>query len=119
MRYQVIMSNRQTINIFISRDTDSDPAVIEYNKYLSAYNVEAVGDGKFYSIRNILGTSSVKHIATDPTVKEIDQRAANFLIDGEIHKCIVYFTTTGSPGYKFNIFCLDTETLTLYELFEE
>jgi hypothetical protein len=71
------------------RNTDTDKSIIQPNQYIEAHNVELVGDGKFFALQNINGTTGLIQMAGPGRVlKTIPSR---YLIDGEYQECITIF----------------------------
>lgn len=108
---------RRTINNFLrGRNLDDSKAIISQDQYLEAHNLELVGDGVFNSLQNIKGTTNLKDIITDSSIKEIGAFAVKFLIEGESKRCNLYFTISST---LFKIWAYDIDGDTLYELYEE
>ena len=108
---------RYTRNSFESgRNSDTNKSIIQPNQYIEAHNVELVGDNNFYALQNIKGTTYLKEILSDAAAEEIGAFATKYLIGGVLKQCITYFTLTGT---YFNIWCYDTESNTLYALYQE
>jgi hypothetical protein len=95
------------------RNTDTDKSIIQPNQYIEAHNVELVGDGKFFALQNINGTTGLIQMAGPGRVlKTIPSR---YLIDGEYQECITIFLV----DTVFKILCYNTETGGLYALYQE
>jgi len=108
---------RRTINNFLrGRNVDDSKAIISQDQYLEAHNLELIGDGTFNSLRNIQGTTLLKNIINNSTVKEIGSIPVKFLIGGVSKRCNLYFTITST---LFKIWCYDIDSNALYELYEE
>src|SRR5690606_17627833 len=94
------------------RNSDTSPEKTPTNQYLSATDVEIVGDGEFLSLRNIKGTTSLQSIG-----QEILRVFANkYLIDGNQVECLTVFSASDTT---FKIQCYDVENDTLYDLYSE
>lgn len=92
--------------------------MIDPNQYTQAFNVELVGNGNFYSLTNIDGTTEEGELTGLPSSCEILKIFPNkYIIDGTQYRCITIFTAVAESLFK--IWCFNTETGDLYELFEE
>lgn len=114
------MKQRVTRNSFDGgRNTDVDPSLINPNQYVEAHNVELVSEGgAFYAITDVKGTTEKIELTGLPTTCLILGSFANkYLIEGTSYRCITVFTAVSDD--KFKIWCYNTETNTLYELYEE
>lgn len=98
------------------RNTDTNKGSIPPNQYLEAHNLELVGDGNFFALQNIKGTTELNTLSSDPTAEEIGAFATKYLIGGVLKKCVTYFVVTDT---LLKVFCYDTEADYLYELYEE
>jgi hypothetical protein len=111
--------NRQTFNVFQGcRDTDTDPSIITPDRYLSAYNVELSGEGKYNALTNVAGTSVIGDISAliNPSTESIvGTYPTKYSIDGTIVDCLTVFTL----GDKFRIFCYRLDTHGITEIFNE
>lgn len=112
------MSQNITKNSYeAGRNTDVDPSLINPNQYISAYNVELESNGKFFALTNINGTTELKTFTGLPTDTVIlNDFPSKYKIDGVEYKCITYFTVANG---LFKVWCYNTESNDLYELFEE
>lgn len=109
---------RITKNVFgAGRNVDTDPSIINPNQYVEAYNVEIVSNGKFFSLTNVDGTTEIRELPIPTTCQILGSYANNYLIDSVSYKCLTIFTAV--PGDLFKIWCYNTETDTIYELYEE
>ena len=82
------------------------------NQYLSANNVELVGDGEFASLRNIKGTTGVQ--ALDDNIEVLAVFATKYLISDELVDCLTVFSVS-STTFKIQAYTPST----LYDLFSE
>jgi hypothetical protein len=113
------MAERITRNTFERlRNTDADPSKIQPNQYVEAHNVEVSGEGSYFSLRNIKGTQEVETILSgiSDTVEVLGAFRNRYLISGAYKNCITLFTLDDAT---YKIWCYDTESDTLYELYEE
>jgi hypothetical protein len=101
---------------FEGRNTDTSKINLSQDQYLEAHNLELVGDGVFQALQNIKGTTDLKQIISDSTVKDIGAFPCKFLILGESKRCNLHFTISST---LFKIRCYDIDGDTLYELYEE
>ncbi len=99
------------------RNTDANPSVIQPNQYTAGYNFELVAGGEYFAAQNLNGTTEVQTILNDNTVVELGTFPNRYIIDDVEYKCLTIFTAT--PNDKFKIWCYNTETTDLYELYEE
>jgi hypothetical protein len=108
-----------TINKFNKgRNTDIDGALLDPLFYTNAHNLELVGAGKFFSLKNIKGTLKVEDVINTSNTEILDV-FENFYKIGSTSKikCLTIFTAT--EGGNFKIWCYDLENDDLYELYEE
>lgn len=98
--------------------TDVDEQRLDPNFYTEAYNLELVGDGKFFALRNMKGTTLVQdNIISKPDTEVLGVFENKYKIDtAEDVKCLTIFTVNTDA---FNIFAYDTENDALYALYEE
>ena len=99
------------------RNSDVSPDKLQPNQYIESHNVEIVGDSSFFALQNIAGTTHVGNIVNSPLVEVMKVLPSRYSIDGTVYKCLTIFTVI--PEDTFNIYCYNTETNTLYELYEE
>jgi hypothetical protein len=105
-------------------NTDTDKSKLDPIFYTAAHNLDTVGDGSFFALKNIQGTDKVKAIVNPPDTTVLGAFAAKFLITSEYKQCVILFTMTGPSGglgfaNKFKIWLYDTEDNNQYELFQE
>lgn len=94
-----------------------DISKIDPVQYISANNVEIVSDGKFFALVNPQGTTEIKTLTGLPSDCEILNCFPNkYKISGVQYQCITIFTYASN---LFKIWCYNTETTDLYELFQE
>lgn len=106
---------RLTVNRFTKgRNTDVSKALIGIDQYIEAHNVELVGDGNFYALKNIKGTTNVKNIAGNAECLGVFRN--NYLISSEQKQCLTIFTLSSG---LFKIWAYDIDAATLYELYQE
>lgn len=96
------------------RNSDIDPTMIPNNQYVAAANCELVGDGSFYSLRNIKGTTGVQSL--DANIEVLAVFANKYLISDELVDCLTVFSLSSTT---FKIQCYSTTSDTLYDLFSE
>jgi|GEM_PF-4223704 len=112
---------RLTRNTFNKgRNTDQDRNKISPDQYLEAHNLEMVGDGTFYSLKNIKGTVNVGDIlGLDITLVNecLGVFKTYWLINSEIKQCLTIFTLSTSNLFK--IWCFDIDAQAIYEIYEE
>jgi hypothetical protein len=110
--------NKITGNVFRGRDTDTDPNKVNPDRYLEAHNVELVGEGKFFAIQQIKGTTQVATISTNPAVTVLKEIKCRYSIGGELYEGLTIFTAELSGSdYIFHIYGYANNTV--YELFQE
>lgn len=98
-------------------NTDVSPNLIQPTYYVDAHNLELVGDGKFFDLKNIKGTTLVQNIINVPNTRVLKVFENFYKIDTtERVKCLTIITANSST---INYFCFDTENVVLYELYEE
>lgn len=102
------------------RNTDISQSSIMPNQYVAAHNVQASGEGSYFSLRNIKGTTEVQTIIASVAdgVDVPGLTKARFLINDVLTQCVVIFTAD-EDNLLLKIWCYDTENDDLYELFEE
>lgn len=104
------------------RNSDADPSVIPPNQYISANFVELVGEGNFYALRNIKGTTLVKNLSVLARFNVMAVFENKYLIGGESLDCLTIISagdTQAGAAFPFKIQCYDIANDTLYELYEE
>ena len=99
-------------NFSQGRNADLSPDKTPNNQYLSANNVELVGDGEFASLRNIKGTTGVQ--ALDDNIEVLAVFATKYLISDELVDCLTVFSVS-STTFKIQAYTPST----LYDLFSE
>jgi hypothetical protein len=113
--------NRITRNTFERlRNTDADKSKLNPNQYIEAHNIEVSGEGSYFAVRNINGTTTVQAIIADVVagVEVPGVKPARFLIGGEYYNCLVFFSYI-IADLAFKIWCYDIENDDVYELYEE
>lgn len=111
--------NRLTINRFVKGlNTDVDKTLLDPVFFTDAHNLEIVGNGNFFSLKNIKGTVNVQNVINTANTVLLGV-FENFYKIGNTSgiKCLTIFTAT--LGGNFKIWCYDTENDALYELYEE
>jgi hypothetical protein len=106
-----------TNNFSEGRNTDFTKAAVPNNQYTAAANVELVGDGKYYALQNIKGTTNVQQIIGSSTVEVLAVFANKYQILGASYDCLTIFTAT--PSSTFNIYCYNATSDSLYALYQE
>lgn len=109
-----------TNQFFGGRNTDTDPSRLEPNQYVSAYNVELVGDGKYTSLQNINGTTEVATITTSTNTLVLGVFKNKYLINGSLFDGLTIFTAeVVYPNIYFKIYAFTVTGSNVYELYEE
>jgi hypothetical protein len=106
-----------TNNFSEGRNTDFTKAAVPNNQYTAAANVELVGDGKYYALQNIKGTTNVQQIVGSSTVEVLAVFPNKYSISGASYDCLTIFTAT--PSSTFNIYCYNATSDSLYALYQE
>lgn len=108
--------NKETRNSFQKGlNTDVSPAWLEPFFYTDAHNLELVGDGHFYALKNVRGTLDVQTITASTDV-ELETYESTYKIGSTYGvKCLTIFTF-GSGTLK--IWCYDTQNDVLYQLYQ-
>lgn len=87
------------------------------DQYFDAQNLTLVDTNKFLSLRNIQGTTDLTQILNSDATTVLGVFQSKYKIGTTSNiDCLTIFTA--EEGGLFNIFCFDTVTLTLYNLFE-
>lgn len=73
-------------------NTDQEVSKIQPVQYTDAHNVELVGDGDFFSLKNIKGTTNVQNVLTGTNVNVIGVFENTYDINGQKKKCLTIFT---------------------------
>jgi hypothetical protein len=112
------MAQRVTKNTW-ERGLNTDAAT---SKILPAFatdinNLETIGDGNFYNLTNIKGTTTVDEVSTTANTVVLGVFKNKYTISSVATECLTIFTAT--PSGNFVIYCYDTENVTLYTLFTE
>lgn len=71
-------------------NTDQELSKLEPSYYTDAHNVELVGDGDFFSLKNIKGTTNVQNIIGVGSVIGVYENTYD--INGQKKKCLTIFT---------------------------
>jgi len=98
-------------------NTDVDKQILPPNFATDIQNLELVGDGEFFALRNIAGTTKVEDIINVASTEFLGVFETLYAIDGVNTKCLTIFTATDSVNFK--IYCYDTENDNLYTLYTE
>lgn len=110
---------RITKNSFeAARNTDLDKSKLMPNAYVEAHNVDLIGDGNFYALRNIKGTTLIKDISVGNDQEELATYATKWVIDGESRNCLTSFIYVGGTN-QLAIGVLDLTTNDFYTPFIE
>lgn len=104
-------------SFFGGRNTDSEPSKLPNTQYREAHNVEIVGSNAFHSLQNVLGTTHAMNLVDSSSTQVMKILNNKYLISSVLYECLTIFTVT--PSDKFKIWCYNTETDVLYELYEE
>jgi hypothetical protein len=109
---------RTTRNSFEGgRNADANQGMVPSNQYVSANNVTLVGNGTFYSLQSIAGTTEVENLSIFPQYNVIAVFPNKYKIEDESYDCLTIFAYDEES--RFNIICYNTETDTTYALFQE
>lgn len=73
-------------------NTDQEAGKLEPVKYTDAHNVELVGDGDFFALKNIKGTTNVENVVSNTSVSVIGVFENIYDINGQKKKCLTIFT---------------------------
>lgn len=112
------MAQRLTQNSFEGGlNTDVSKSKLNPTFYTEAHNVDSVADGDFFALKNIKGTFLSQVITSVAGTEVLAVFANNYLIGGATKKCLTIFTAIASTNFK--IWCYDTESVQLYELYQE
>lgn len=85
-------------------NSDIDPNKLPPSAYTDAHNVELVGDGDFFALRNVKGTTLKEQILAGINAEVIGVYDNFYKINGVDKKCLTIFTLedglslTASPG---------------------
>jgi hypothetical protein len=102
-------------NTFLGgRNSDLSPNNLPNTQYISAKNVELVGDGNFAALRNIRGTTLVQQLSTSGNFRVLNAIPTKYLINDELVDSITIFSVDGTT-FSIHAFAGDT----LYSLFSE
>jgi hypothetical protein len=107
---------RLTANSFNKgRDSDTSSDKIMPEWFRQAYNVELIGDNKFFSLQNIAGTTSLTNLATSGALV-LGTYKVNWLISGSQKKGLLIFLF---ESHQLKIIGVDLESNAQYTLFTE
>lgn len=73
-------------------NTDQEAGKLEPVKYTDAHNVELVGDGDFFALKNIKGTTNVENVVSTASASVIGVFENTYDINGQKKKCLTIFT---------------------------
>lgn len=73
-------------------NTDQEASKIQPVHYTDAHNVELVGDGDFFALKNIKGTTNVQNVVSGVNVSVIGVFENTYDIAGQKKKCLTIFT---------------------------
>lgn len=73
-------------------NTDQEAGKLEPVKYTDAQNVELVGDGDFFALKNIKGTTNVENVVSTASASVIGVFENTYDINGQKKKCLTIFT---------------------------
>lgn len=71
-------------------NTDQELSKVQPVQYTDAQNVELVGDGDFFALKNIKGTTNVQNVITGGSVIGVFENIYD--ISGQKKKCLTIFT---------------------------
>ncbi len=100
-------------------NSDVDKDYVNNSQYTNAHNLELVGDGKFFALKNVRGTTNVQNVVSAADSEVLGVFENQYLIGGVSKKCLTIFTAKSTATRNFNIFAYDTEADVLYQLFTE
>ena len=84
-------------------NTDQEASKIQPVQYTDAHNVELVGDGDFFALKNIKGTTNVQDIISATNVNVIGVFENTYDINGQKKKCLTIFTVEDFSGLDAEI----------------
>ncbi len=91
---------------------------ISNDQYFDAQNLTLVDTNKFLSLQNIQGTTDLSQILSTDTATVLGVFATKYKIGTASNiDCLTIFTA--EEGGLFNIFCFDTTSLIVYNIFEQ
>lgn len=73
-------------------NTDQEASKLQPQNYTDAHNVELIGDGDFFSLKNIKGTTGLENIVAGANASVIGVFENTYDIGGEKKKCLTIFT---------------------------
>jgi len=73
-------------------NTDQEASKLQPQQYTDAHNVELVGDGDFFSLKNIKGTTNLDNIVSGTNASVIGVFENTYDIGGAKKKCLTIFT---------------------------
>lgn len=93
-------------------NSDIDPTKLPPAVYTDAHNVELIGDGDFFALRNVKGTTLEESILTGTNVEVLGVFENSYKIGGANKKCLTIFTlqdaaTLSSEPASFTISGID------------
>lgn len=100
-------------------DTDTVTSLLKPNTYTDAQNLSLVTNGQFFSLTNMLGTTSIGNLpGISGNVTIIGIYSNNYLLtsSGTTFKGLTIF---GYDSTNFKAWCFNTETNIFYQLFQE
>jgi len=93
-------------------NSDIDPTKLPPAVYTDAHNVELIGDGDFFALRNVKGTTLEESILTGTNVEVLGVFENSYKIGGANKKCLTIFTlqdaaTLSSEPASFTVSGID------------
>lgn len=73
-------------------NTDQEASKLQPVHYTDAHNVELVGDGDFFALKNIKGTTNVQDVLSNASASVIGVFENTYDINGQKKKCLTIFT---------------------------
>jgi hypothetical protein len=81
-------------------NTDQEVSKIQPQQYTDAQNVELIGDGDFFSLKNIKGTTKLDNITQASNSSVIGVFENTYDIGGQKKKCLTIFTLEDVIGVQ-------------------
>lgn len=81
-------------------NTDQEASKLQPVQYTDAHNVELVGDGDFFALKNIKGTTNVQNIISGANSSVIGVFENTYDIAGQKKKCLTIFTIEDDIGLQ-------------------
>jgi len=79
-------------------NTDQEASKVQPVQYTDAHNVELIGDGDFFSLKNIKGTTNLENVVNGANASVIGVFENTYDIGGAKKKCLTIFTVEDVVG---------------------